>query len=267
MKRFAPFLAAAFLGVVLATLASPARAGTYTDLWGDPHESGWGMNVVQQDNIAFISLFVYGRDGTPRWYFASDAEIVAIAPGDLPIFSGTLYRATGPWQGGIFDPRAVDIQPAGTISLEALSKSRLRVEYHADDATITKVVERITWGESTAGGAYSGTFRLRESIPAGRIVGTLVYQGDIELAIISGDAVMTVLDNLQRNCVYTGKLTRSGSLSGFSGLFRCGFLGQPEEEGTFAVSEMETTTHGLTGFLRAESPARVLSGRFGAARD
>ena len=65
MKTIAS-LAAALLAATLGT----ARAGQYSDLWWNPQESGWGLNLVQQDETAFVTLFVYDAENRPTWYFA-----------------------------------------------------------------------------------------------------------------------------------------------------------------------------------------------------
>jgi hypothetical protein len=75
------------LAALAGTAALQANAGQFTDLWDNPQESGWGANVVQQLETAFVTLFVYGPDGKPMWYVASDARIVAYDDA-LPIFSG-----------------------------------------------------------------------------------------------------------------------------------------------------------------------------------
>ena len=42
-----------------------------TDMWFNPAESGWGLNLIHQGDTLFATLFVYGPDGQPRWYVAS----------------------------------------------------------------------------------------------------------------------------------------------------------------------------------------------------
>ncbi len=73
-------LAAASLSSPVASAATvPVNIGSqYTDLWWNPQENGWGMNVVQQGETAFITLFVYGPDDKPTWYVASAAQVFAV---------------------------------------------------------------------------------------------------------------------------------------------------------------------------------------------
>ena len=47
---------------IAAALALPAAATThstdYTDLWYLPAESGWGINIIQQYDTVFATMFV-----------------------------------------------------------------------------------------------------------------------------------------------------------------------------------------------------------------
>ena len=72
---------------------APAAAVTttidYGDLWYNaPAESqgGWGVNVAQQGDVLFATLFVYGQDAKPHWYVAS--SVASTAPN---AFSGALF--------------------------------------------------------------------------------------------------------------------------------------------------------------------------------
>src|SRR4051812_16763197 len=70
-------LGAAFIAAI--TFSLPVAASTYsidyTDLWGggqpNPSEHVWGLNLIQQGDIIFATMFVYGPDNTARWYSAS----------------------------------------------------------------------------------------------------------------------------------------------------------------------------------------------------
>ena len=63
------FLAAAAVALPATVLSAPTV--DYTDLWFIPAESGWGANVIQQHDILFVTLFVYGTNGQPTWFVAS----------------------------------------------------------------------------------------------------------------------------------------------------------------------------------------------------
>ena len=262
MQTIKTFLAA----LAAAVSFSAGAAGTFTDLWSDPLEPGWGMSVVQQGDTAFATLFVYDRDGTPRWYFAPAARVVAGEADRLPTFLGDLYRASGPWFGGTFDPAKVAVAPVGHLQLYAQADGRLAVLYDVDNVVANKVVSRLTWSAADFAGLYDGSFRLQVTTQEGTAVGTLLYQGDMELRVSSGMGVLTVVDSFQRTCVYRGEFRPSGSTASMSGTYQCTNTQEPSPQGTFEITGLEATTHGLTGALRTASPAVIQSGRLGGPR-
>ena len=92
MIRFVRPFAALLAGLGFAACASATTTTIdYGDLWYNApaeSQSGWGVNIAHQGNILFVSLFVYGSDGTPRWYVASDV----VPTGAVNTFSGALFN-------------------------------------------------------------------------------------------------------------------------------------------------------------------------------
>ena len=108
--------------LAFASLASAARASSgtnFSDQWWNPNESGWGLSVLQQADVLFIDLFVYGPDGRPTWYTASLDFQPQFA--NRIVFAGDLAATAGPWFGGFFNPGFVAVGKVGTITFEATS--------------------------------------------------------------------------------------------------------------------------------------------------
>lgn len=251
------------LAALAAAVSLPAAAGQFSDLWWNPQESGWGVNVVQQLETAFVTLYVYGSDGRPTWFVAPNAHIIAYGAGGLPLFSGTLYRTRGPWHGGPFDPASVQVEEAGHLQLEALSKNRMRVHYSADNVAVVKEVVRQTWQPELLASNYAAQFVLRVTNPNGAPVGTSEYQADV-LVHLDGEGFMRADDHLGRRCEYRGPWEQAGKLIRFWGTFTC--TGGDAPSGSFEVSDLEVSGHGITGYMRTWSPASNQYGRFGAVR-
>jgi hypothetical protein len=252
--------AAAALGLAVA---GPAAAGPYSDLWWNPRESGWGMNVVQQQETAFVTLFVYGPDGAPVWYVAPAARVYAYGAGGLPQFKGALHRTRGPWHGGPFDPSRVQSAVVGEVDLEVLGKDRIRVHYSAEGATVVKEVVRQTWEEPMIGAHYVSQFVLRQAFaPGGPPFGTRDYQADVLVHFEGGEGFMRVIDHLDRVCHYRGPYETTGKLLRFSGAYECG--SGDGRAGTFELSELEFTANGVTGYLRTFAADVNQYGRFAA---
>jgi hypothetical protein len=253
-------LAAASLAAAAARI--PANIGSdYSDLWWNPQESGWGMNIAQQGETAFVTLFVYGPDGKPTWYFASDARVFALDASGNPAFRGTLYKANGPWLGGPFDPANVAIQPVGQLVIEPRADARLNLSYSAEGVSVSKDVVRNTFSAPEIGTTYLGSFSLREAVPGGTPYGTVQYSGEV-LVQLAGDLAFMRAETPAGRCEYRGKRTPMGKYARIEGEFSC----TNGEAGTYDIAEFEVTQHGFSGYLRTFSASTNQYGRFAAAR-
>lgn len=264
MKPIRCLLAAALVAAALPAAAAqrPATLATeYTDLWWNPQESGWGLNVVQQGETAFITLFVYGPDGRPTWYFASNARVYALDWEDNPSFRGTLYKAKGPWIGEAFDPAKVEAQPVGELRIEPRPEGRTLLEYTAEGVTVSKEIRRQTFAAPDVGTTYLAAFSLGETVPGTDLVGVRDYSGRAILQL-AGHLVFLRVEEPAGRCEYRGTRTSAGKFARLAGEYTCA----AGDAGTFAIEEFEVTRRGISGYLRTESPARKREGPFAAAR-
>ncbi len=60
--------------LALTSAMPPAAATSFSvdnsDLWGNPAENGWGLQIVQRAEIIFVTLYLYNANNTPVWYAA-----------------------------------------------------------------------------------------------------------------------------------------------------------------------------------------------------
>src|SRR4051812_13169103 len=110
MRACLSLLVAVVVSLSPSAFATPQPRDA-TDIWLNPAESGWGLNLIHQGDTIFATLYVYGADGQPKWYFASGLT------GGGDSYSGALYESTGPWFGGAFNASAVQTRQVGTMSL------------------------------------------------------------------------------------------------------------------------------------------------------
>jgi hypothetical protein len=96
-----------------ATQAMLATATNYQDIWwaAAGGESGWGVYLTHQGSTIFASWFSYDFDGSPLWLSVTASQSAA------GVYSGTLYRTTGPAFGTPFDPSKVAYTPVGSATL------------------------------------------------------------------------------------------------------------------------------------------------------
>jgi hypothetical protein len=101
----------------------------HSDLWWNPNESGWGLNVIQHGSgKLFATWFVYGADGKPTWYVIPDGQW-----NTLTDYYGEVYRTTGPVVAGTFDPSRVSVTHVGTAHLNFLA-----IDYATLDLTFDR---------------------------------------------------------------------------------------------------------------------------------
>jgi hypothetical protein len=123
----------------LPTTASRATATNYQDLWWNPNESGWGINVTHQDNILFATLFTYDASGRALWLVMSGGSRQADGS-----YSGDLYRTTGPaFNANPFTPIGPgNITNVGTMRLRFSDGNNGVLTYTYNGAPVTKSITR-----------------------------------------------------------------------------------------------------------------------------
>lgn len=261
-RTLAAAIAATILSSMTAAATVPVNIGNqYSDLWWNPQESGWGMNIVQQGEVAFVTLFVYGPDGRPTWYVTSDARVFAVDASGNPAFRGTLYKTTGPWIGAPFDAGKVNVSPVGHLVIEPRPEGRLNLTYSAEGLSVSKDLVRSTFSAPDIGATYHGSFSLRQAVPGGTPHGTRQYGANV-LVDVAGDLVTMRVDEPAGRCEYRGTRVPSGRYARIDGTYACA----SGEAGTFVITEFEAAEHGVTGYLRTYSTSNNQYGRFAAAR-
>lgn len=131
---------------VAGTLAS--ASANYTALWWNSSESGWGINVNQQGDIAFATLFTYDSSGAPLWLVMSGG----MRQGTADTFSGPLYRTTGPAFNSIpFTPIGPgNLTQVGTMTLAFSGSNAGTLTYTVNGVSVTKAIEKQIYGARAA---------------------------------------------------------------------------------------------------------------------
>jgi hypothetical protein len=143
---------AAFAFVVNAN-ASSAKFTDPTDLWWNPSESGWGLQMVNTGTFIYATIYVYGPDGKPVW-FAGGLDSV-----DGLQWSGPLYTSMGPYFGGAsFDSAAVTVRLVGQMTLTISTINSGQITYSVDGVTVSKTIQRQPLTLDNYTGSYSATF-------------------------------------------------------------------------------------------------------------
>lgn len=119
---------------------APAIPGfDYSDLWWNPLEPGWGLNLIQHaSNVIFGVMYTYESPNRATWF---------VLPGGTwsspTTYSGMLYRVTGPrFNGATFDPAAVNVREVGSATLTFADRDHATFAFSADGTAVTKTITR-----------------------------------------------------------------------------------------------------------------------------
>jgi hypothetical protein len=220
-----------------------ARATTFatdvSDLWYNPSEPGWGVNVIHQGNTLFTTLFVYNASGTATWYVGSSVTFSG-APGGTFVYSGQLFQTTGPWFGGGFNPTAVGVRQVGSVTFRFDTVTTGTITYTIDGVTASKAITRQTWKPNDLNGRFMGAVigTYTGSCPfiggyQEEPVGIIVNHLGTNVSIVATGAAVT--------CTFSGGYEQAGRMGNFTGSVNC----SNGIRGTVFAFEIES---GISGF-------------------
>lgn len=120
---------------------SGSRAGltNYQDLWWNPAESGWGLNITHQDNTLFATLFTYDVTGKGVWLVMS----AGLRQPDGS-YSGDLYVTSGPpFNAMPFSPIGpANVNKVGTMQVRFSDGNNGTLIYSINGTSVTKQITR-----------------------------------------------------------------------------------------------------------------------------
>ena len=254
--------------LVALGFATPASAGTaystdYTDLWFNTSEQGWGINLIQQHEIIFATLFVYGADNSARWYVASALT------GSGNTFTGQLFQTTGPAFSGPWTG-AANATPVGSMTITFTGDNSANLSYTVSGATVNKSVVRQTWRGTVLAGQFVGGWVANASSCASS--GAAIATGILRVTN-SGTAPASMSIQFVNSggtastCNYNGTYSPAGRLGTLSGTYSC-TVGTLSTTGSFTLSQVDVGRNGFSSVYSAsDSLGCNYSGFFGGVRD
>jgi hypothetical protein len=264
MKRFRPFGAALAVAIVFIAGSAPATtvSPNFSDLWWNPAESGWGVNVTQQADVLFATWFIYGPGNQPLWYAATLA-MDPVAPDGTMTFRGDLVQTTGPWfAGGTFNPALVTRRVVGAAQFQSRAVSTATLTYTVDGVTVTKSIGRQTLRQDKLGGYYIGalsgtTYDCQQPYENGADA-----SGAGELYVTHVGSTVTILSN--DGCTFRAQYRQAGQLGYLdAGTFTCTGV---DAVLPFAGYEISVEASGLLFRYAVTGPACSVRGNMAGAR-
>lgn len=203
-----------------------APATNNTALYWNPLESGWGLNVTQQGNLAFATLFTYDPGGAPLWLVMPAGE----RKGGSETFVGDLYRTTGPpFDASPFTPIGpANVSPVGTMTVDFNGGATLG--YELNGAYVSKSIQKQVFGARAAtcqpvsgSGSRAGATNYQDLWWNAAESGwglNLTHQGDVIFATLftygaNGQGIWLVMPSGSRqpDGSYSGDLLRTSGPS------------------------------------------------------
>jgi hypothetical protein len=254
------------LAILSLCAALPSAANSFgtdiTDLWWNANEGGWGVNVNHQNEVLFITFFVYGPNNTAIWYGASDMQYTGTTSNGQT-FTGALFQGTGPWLGSTsFNANQVTYRQVGTATFVLNTVASATLTYSVDGTTVSKSLTRYSFRTNNIAGTYVGAsigtysscvppFSNGYSEQSARI---LVSQNVTTISIQAVDAISV--------CTYTGPYSQNGRTGLASGSFSCtgGIFG------TFQAVEIDGSPYGFTARAFTQGNVCNWTGRIGGLK-
>lgn len=243
MKRI---VCASLVSSLLA--AGPAQAVNYQDLWWNPLEDGWGLQIVQQADTLFLTWFIYNSTGQPTWVVSDGVARVSSSPPNV-VYRGRVVAATGTffgapiWSG--ITPRVVGTD----VTLSFTGARAGTITYTVDGVTVSKPITRQNLVPINIAGTYQGgIYRAATGCSNANNNGTRL--GDPTTFSVTHTAATNALEILEiggTSCRFTGTFVQFGSSFEGSGGYTC--MG---ETGTWTGVEgtQSETTFGFKMALR-----------------
>lgn len=232
-----------------------------SDLWQDPAELGWGMQLVHQGQVIFATAFLYDVAGKPTWITAALTPTQK-TPTQTEWKGDVVLPEGGPWFGAPkFDPTTVAAHKAGTMtwSIDSSNTNSGHLIYSVDGVTVTKSLVRTSLAPDDFRGKYAGMMSISNSC-------TGVQEVNVDIVVTQAGKGGTI--NMKRgtnNCGYGGTLIQDGQFGRIDGQFECGPV---HDDGAFSFYEMQVTPIGFSArYWSYDTDTKCeASGYLGAAR-
>ena len=209
--------------VALAVLSSATRvlANNYQDLWWNPNESGWGINISQQGDVMFATWFIYGTGNQPTWIFLSRADRSGAAGNT---FSGDIFQATGtPFAVVPFVPlQGSNLTRVGTATLVFSDSRTGTLTYTVNGAQVVKQITRQVIGFYNLTGSYFGGLKREgNGCVSAALNGSSLNQAIYSVNHNVATGSLTITEVGGTLCNFSGTTSVFGSLIEGSGNFTC----------------------------------------------
>ena len=182
----------------------------FTDVWWPDAEPGWGIQLIQNANVIFATMFVYGDTGAQRFYVAT----LVITSGVT--FSGTLYSTTGPYFGSPWNPAAVVETAVGTMTFTGTGVGTGTLTYNVGAVNVSKTLNR----QPLALENNAGTYFLTDTYACTGGCGTGDESGTLTIAQTGTSSTWTIVWPFA-TCTFPMTYLQVGRIGQYTGTMSC----------------------------------------------
>lgn len=219
---------------LLATASASSGTADQSDIWWNPSESGWGMQLAHRGQAIFATVYLYDAQGKPTWISA----VLRPAGAD---WVGDVYATTGPWFGAAaFDPATVTRRVVGSMTWRSDDGSNGTLTYGVDGVTVSKKVVRQPVESDDYAGQYLGALSWVNSC-------TGLHEDFVDIAVtqVGSNITLNWSNHTTRDaCYFGGQLGLDGQFGSMSGQFQCAPV---HDDGEFTVTGLRVTPEAITG--------------------
>ena len=255
------------LGLVALALASRAFGTSFStdnsDIYNAINESGWAIELTQQADIVFATLYTHDINNHPIYYSAALTFAGTNASGQA-VWSGDLIETQGPWFGAPFDGSKVVNRKVGTFTYVQQFVEGGTVTFSVDGVTVTKQLLRYTFRLDSYGGTYIGAYKLTASGCTSQ-ANNGNYYFLAQFGVTQGANALSIVatDSNGGTCTFTGDYTQTGRFGHSTGSFTC----SNGVKGPHQLFELSVTPTDVRGRLVAsDNFGCSLVGSFSAIR-
>lgn len=246
MSIWKSILAAFAIALSAGSLPTAALANNYQDLWWNPSESGWGINIAQQGDVMFATWFIYGANRQPTWIFLSRADRSG-ALGNT--FAGDIFQAVGtPFSAIPFVPlQGADLTRVGRATLVFSDARTGSLTYDVNGVTVVKQITRQVIGVANLTGTYFGGLKREGSgCVSAALNGSVLNQATYSVNHTVATGALTITEVGGTFCIFSGNVQTFGSITEGSGGFTCA---AENITGTWTMREGRTSPNAFSALM------------------
>lgn len=243
-RSFFRVVAVAAMGFVGSAAATSLNTEV-SDIWWNPDQNGWGLQLVNTGTFVFATVFTYGADGKPTWI---TGELTA---GANTTFAGPAYINAGPYFGGTWNNGAVTQRKVGTMTFALLSVTTGHLTYSVDGVTVNTPVQRQPLTRDNYGGTYLGAVTYSVSGCADELNNvTATTSGQMTIVQDDTAVYMTLPIAGGGTCAINGTYSQLGRMGQIGGTFSC----TNQESGNGLIFQMTNEPFMFMGRVSLQNP-------------